>query len=225
MRTIFVGDVHGCAQELSEMLMRLCFNAETDRLFLTGDAFTKGPDPMGVWHQIVETGAEMVLGNHDDALWSRLLKRSKDQEDKPLNPDHKRTVDVLMPVISEVILWIEKLPLFIETSDFLLVHAGINPQRELSGTVRDEFLTIRTWPPTKGIDGKRWHHVYQPIRPLLIFGHDAPGGLVVKRGKNRDPYLIGLDSGCVYGNQLSAYILEEKRIVQIESNQIKRFSE
>jgi hypothetical protein len=203
----------------------LQFKKEKDKLFLTGDAFTKGPDPIGVWHQIVETGAEMVLGNHDDALLGRLLKRSKDQEDKHMNPNHKRTVDALMPVISDVISWIEKLPLFIETSKFLLVHAGINPEGELLATSRDEFLTIRTWPPIKGIEGKRWHHVYQPIRPLLVFGHDAPGGLVVKYNRNRIPYLIGLDSGCVYGNQLSAYILEEKRIVQIESYQPKLFSE
>ena len=33
------------------------------------------------------------------------------------------------------------------------------------------------------------------------------------------PYLLGLDSGCVYGNQLSAYILEEARLVRVPSRQ------
>ena len=35
---------------------------------LTGDAFTKGPDPFGVWKLMLENGAEMVLGNHDAEL-------------------------------------------------------------------------------------------------------------------------------------------------------------
>ena len=47
---------------------------------------------------------------------------------------------------------------------------------------------------------------------------DAPGGLVVKE-QNGDPYLLGLDSGCVYGSALSAYILEEQHLLQVKSQQ------
>ena len=42
--TLFVGDVHGCAAELSE-LIRI---ARPRRLILVGDLYTKGPDPAGV---------------------------------------------------------------------------------------------------------------------------------------------------------------------------------
>ena len=38
-----------------------------DRLLLTGDAFTRGPDPLGVWRAIKAAGPEMVLGNHE--IW------------------------------------------------------------------------------------------------------------------------------------------------------------
>jgi len=37
--------------------------------------------------------------------------------------------------------------------------------------------------------------------------------------RNRDPYVLGLDTGCVYGNKLTAYILDEDRLVQIPSRQ------
>ena len=88
----------------------------------------------------------------------------------------------------------------------------------LQGTRRKEFLKIRTWPPTDDLASPRWHDFYEPEYPLLVFGHDAPGGLVVKKRAGR-PYLIGLDSGCIYGGQLSGYVLEEARLVQVESQQ------
>ena len=52
MRTIFIGDIHGCADELDRLLRKIAFQPERDRLFLTGDAFTKGPTPRAVWDQI-----------------------------------------------------------------------------------------------------------------------------------------------------------------------------
>ncbi len=220
-KTIIIGDVHGCVDELEELLDVLGFEPKMDRIYLTGDAFTKGPDPLGVWKVIEQVGAKMVMGNHDAALLERLKVRMKGKE-KKIPPTHKKTLDIVMPVANDLMAWIEGLPLYIETESFLLVHAGIHPQKELQGTSRDEFLTIRTWPPKKGIDGPRWHDVYQPIRPLLVFGHDAPGGLVIKK-RNDKPYLVGLDSGCVYGNALSAYVVEEAHIVQVKSRQAKQF--
>ena len=100
---------------------------------------------------------------------------------------------------------------------FLLVHAGINPEKGFEGTTRDEFIAIRTWPPVEGIEGPRWYDSLIPDHHIIIFGHDAPSGLVVKRRGDGTPYLVGLDSGCVYGGRLSAYILEEERIVQVKS--------
>jgi len=221
-RTIFIGDVHGCAEELHELLDAVAFVMGEDRLFLTGDAFTKGLDPLAVWKLILDTGAEMVMGNHDSALLDKFEIRLQGAE-KEMKPDHKRILDALMPVVNELIPWLKDLSLYIEEERFLLVHAGINPQKELAGTAKDEFIAIRTWPPIKGIEGPRWHDVYEPIRPLLIFGHDAPQGLLIKRTKKGRPYLVGLDSGCVYGRQLSAYIHEEDRVVQVESRQGRRY--
>ena len=54
---------------------------------------------------------------------------------------------------------------------------------------------------------------------MIVFGHDAPGGLVVKERAGY-PYLLGLDSGCIYGGQLSGYVLEEARLVQVKSQQV-----
>ena len=45
------------------------------------------------------------------------------------------------------------------------------------------------------------------------------GELHVVKERDGRPYLLGLDTGCVYGNQLSAYVLEEARLVQVPSQQ------
>lgn len=222
MRTLFVGDVHGCAAEFEELLEALGFRPGQDRLLLTGDAFTKGPAPLQVWERIRASGAEMVMGNHDARLLGQLCSLLAGQTPALRKPDQQFTVEQLRPVAGALRAWLEALPLWIEDKNFLLVHAGINPEQGLAGTTRDELLTIRTWPPREGIEGPRWHDCHPPGEKLLIFGHDAPGGLVIKRRPDGRPCLIGLDSGCVYGNPLSGYILEKDRIVQVQSRQEQR---
>ena len=217
MRTIFVGDIHGCSAEFDDLLNEVGYDSAKDRLLLTGDILSKGPDPIGVWDRIKQTGAEMVLGNHDDRLLTHLRSIVNGNPKKLKNPDHIRLLDFVTPLIGEFLPWLETVPLYISDVRFLLVHAGVNPEKGLEGTTRDEFLAIRTWPPTGGIEGPRWHDHIVPDSGVLVFGHDAPFGLVEKRKSDGSPCLIGLDSGCVYGNQLTAYILEEDRIVQAEN--------
>ena len=220
MRTIFIGDTHGCAAELQDMLTAVAYDRTEDHLLLTGDAFARGPDPIGIWRLIQATDAKMVLGNHDAGLLDRLEESAAGRQPKLKKADQRYTFTQLESAHSEILAWLRQVPLYIETEDFLLVHAGINPEKGLAGTSHEEFITIRSWPPSKEHTGPRWHDAYKPVHPLIVFGHDAPGGLVVKE-RNACPFVLGLDSGCVYGNQLSAYILEEDRLVQVPSRQKK----
>ena len=220
MRTIFIGDLHGCAAEFENLLKRIDYT-ERDRLLLAGDAFSRGPDPLGVWELILATGAEMVLGNHDARLLLQLDADAAGNKPRFKKPDQKTCFKALQPVFDILHPWLDSVPLKIDEERFLLVHAGIHPLDGVDGTSRQEFITIRTWPPTGGIDGPRWHDVIEPDKDrMIIFGHDAPGGLVVKRRKPRKrPEIIGLDSGCIYGGQLTAYLYEEDRLVQVSSKQ------
>lgn len=220
-RTLFIGDLHGCATEFQALLDSMAYNPGSDRLLLTGDAFTRGPDPMGVWRLIEANSPQMVLGNHDERLIIWLKDVVKGRRPKPKIPNQIDTVNAVTPVAHALLEWLKQLPLWIEEDCFLLVHAGVNPKKGRKGTRRDEFLTIRTWPPNGSIVGPRWHDALSETGKVILFGHDAPGGLVVKKRTDGSPYAIGLDSGCVYGNQLSGYILEEDRIVQVASTQTK----
>ncbi len=219
MRTLIIGDIHGCAREFEQLLSKLGFEPDSDVLYLTGDAFSRGPEPAEVWSLIRDTGARMVLGNHDVRLPERLRLHASGESVSVRWFNQLKTLDALKAVADSLVPWLESLPYWIDEPGFLLVHAGINPENGLQGTTTDEFLTIRTWPPVDGIEGPRWHDVYEPSGKLIVFGHDAPGGLVVKRRDDGSPYVIGLDSGCIYGGQLSGYVLEEDRLEQVESLQ------
>tara|TARA_B100000029_G_scaffold516813_1_gene634895 strand:- start:76095 stop:76778 length:684 start_codon:yes stop_codon:yes gene_type:complete len=222
VRTFIIGDIHGCAFEFEQIISKLSYERNSDHLYLTGDAFTKGPDPAEVWNLIQDTGAKMVLGNHDVRLLDTLRLHLSGSLDLTKNPLYQRLIPQLEPVADLMIPWLETLPLWINNPSFILVHAGINPEKGLAGTSREEFLTIRTWPPVDDIKAPRWYEEYHPNNKLVIFGHDAPIGLIIKRRDDGAPYLIGLDTGCVYGGCLSAYIYEEDTVEQIKSQQIPR---
>ena len=166
-RTIFIGDIHGCAAEFEETLDAVVFRGGRDRLLLTGDAFTRGPDPMRVWELIGETRADMVLGNHDDRQLRQLREHAAGNEPRFKHDNQQQTFTKLAAVAAPLLAWLEQRPLYIEAEGFVLVHAGIHPEKGLSGTTRDEFLTIRTWPPADGIDGRRWHDVITPMRDRI----------------------------------------------------------
>ena len=163
------------------------------------------------------------MGNHDDALLGQLRTVAAGRDPKPAYGDRNETLRALATQgEADSVAW-RPCPLYIEEPGLPAGARGIDPERGLAGTSRDQFLTIRTWPPDGGISGPRWHdHLDErhrvPGRPI-VFGHDAPQGLLVKRfpeaANGARPGLIALDSGCVFGNALSAYLLEEDRIVQV----------
>mgnify|MGYP006143112039 FL=1 len=58
-----------------------------------------------------------------------------------------------------------------------------------------------------------WWQLYAGER-LILYGHDAKRGI-----QDHRPKTLGLDSGCVYGNGLTAYFLEEDRLIHISSQE------
>lgn len=130
-RTLFVGDVHGCARELGELLGR----ARPTRVVMVGDLFTKGPDPLGVWRLIQEFRAEAVLGNHD----AHVLEEWTAGRDLP----------------HAAFDWLEARPWLIESDAWIAVHAGVRPRWRK--TRRSQAMGLRALPKSWGerYDGKR----------------------------------------------------------------------
>ena len=202
MRRIFVGDIQGCREPLERLLAAVAFVRGRDRLLPVGDLVNKGPDSPGAIDLLMELGAEPVLGNHD----FHYLQKGR------LQGARRRD-------------WLERQPVVRVFDDLILVHAGLHPLwdaarlQRLGPTETHYAINVRycdadgnrppdDWPPP-GPPYRPWDDFYQGSK-RVVFGHWARRGLVVR------PQCVGLDTGCVYGGKLSAWIAEEDRIVQVD---------
>ena len=199
-RTIFIGDVHGCLEELQAMITRLKVT-DKDRVIMLGDLINRGPNSAGVVRFVHNAGFESLMGNHEDEYLAEF--RFEDR--------YARLREELGHELHD---WIQARPLYIEGERFMAVHAGLEPGRHPSKSRRNILLNIRTWDGSgmdmKNLENPPWYELYQGKRPVF-YGHWARQGLNIRRNT------IGLDSGVVYGRKLSAYILEEKKLVQVDA--------
>lgn len=220
MRTLIIGDVHGCLDELRDLL-RACGHTSSDRVVLVGDLVAKGPDSRGVIALAREIGALAVRGNHDERM-VRWWNGGKDEAERAaglaaMKPAHRRVAESLR---EEDLEWLSDLPLWLRLPEHqaLVVHGGLFPGVPLEEQDVDLLLNLRSItaderPSKRAGGGTPWaaswkgpEHVY--------FGHDA------KRGLQIHPFATGLDTGCVYGGRLTAMVLPERRLVTVPARRV-----
>jgi hypothetical protein len=207
-RTLIIGDVHGCLAELHALLSELRADPASDRIIFIGDLINKGPDSLGVYRLFKALGAEAILGNHELRL---LLEADHPRQRRPLYDRMRDEFGDLFPsLLDDIARW----PLFIETEEFIVVHAGLLPNRNPHACSAEQLTNIRTWDGV-GINlqdraNPPWYMFYEG-RKKVVFGHWAAlGGIHM-------PKVIGIDTGCVYGRSLTALVLPEERLVQVRA--------
>ena len=101
-RTIIVGDIHGCYDELIDLLDKVSFGSE-DRLICVGDLITKGPKNREVLDRFMsDPQFTSVIGNHDLALrrrWNGEKFKLKPSQ-KPTNKDLKKDKERYLPFLN-----------------------------------------------------------------------------------------------------------------------------
>ena len=205
-RTIVVGDIHGCYDELTDLLEKVDFGAD-DRLVSVGDLITKGPKSREVLELFMtDARCTTVIGNHDLAL-----RRKWNGEDIELKPAQKEAHKELKGEKDAFASFLNRLPFTIDLDTHLVVHAGLRPNVELYSQTTGDLTRLRTLGPDRESDeGTPWYHVYYGEK-VVLFGHwPAPEP---RRGKKA----IGLDTGCVYGYNLTAYIIETDEFVTVKA--------
>ena len=205
-RTIVIGDIHGCYDELKELLKKVKLK-KTDRVVAVGDLVSKGPKTTQVLDLFMtDERFSTVIGNHD-----LILRRTWNGETIELKKSHKEINKKLKKKRDNYLQFLNGLPFMIDLDTHLVVHAGLRPNVELHSQTTGDLTRIRVLGPDReSDDGTPWYHVYNGEKTVL-FGHwPAPE-------PRRGPKAIGLDTGCVYGYSLTAYIIETDEFVSVKA--------
>lgn len=205
-RTIVVGDIHGCYDELIDLLGKFGFG-EDDRVVAVGDLITKGPKDREVLDLFMtDPRFSTVIGNQDLAL-----RRKWNGERIKLKAAQKKTHQELKAEKEIYAGFLNKAPFTIDLETHLVVHAGLRPNVAFYSQTTGDLTLLRTLGKDReSKEGVPWYEVYEGDK-VVLFGHwPAPEP---RRGKKA----IGLDTGCVYGYHLTGYIIETDEFVTVRA--------
>ncbi len=195
-RVIVIGDVHGCIEELCELLIKVNY-LPGDQVILLGDLVAKGPYSSDVVRLAMDINALAVRGNHDQETLRQATLFLKGDTSIRMVTKHLRIAKHLS---ADQIKWLSTLPYYIRSKDLgvLFVHAGMEDGIPLENQLPSVMLTMRSLinQGKKGIKKPSsicyLAHPWAPSwkGPLKIyFGHDSA------RGFQKYNAAVGIDTG------------------------------
>jgi protein phosphatase len=208
---IFIGDVHGCIEELLELLNLL---PENRKIVFLGDIVDKGPNSEAcaeVVRELCYYGHECLLGNHDE-WWIRYTNGG---------PSRGMVLkDTSVNLSNETIEFFKSLPIYIadEAGKWLAVHGGVLPGisnlEELNDKKSKALNLRRVTDEGKfarlGEGGIPWPELYDGRFGIVMYGHEAFDSV---RSNNSTH---GIDTSCVYGGKLTAVSLNDEGLIAEE---------
>lgn len=217
-RVLFIGDVHGCLDELEELLRKCSYTEEGTVVIFVGDLVNKGPKSVEVVQLVRRIGGHSVRGNHDQAMLRELLLL---QNNEAIREKYKWIRDLTKDDEN----YLQNLPytINVQSLNVTVVHAGLTPGVRLEEQNPRDMITVRNYIPeeckgTSSItEGFPWGTYWQGPGHV-VFGHDA------RRGLQEHWYTTGLDTGCVYGGYLTGLLVEDggwdrRTVVQVKAHQ------
>ncbi len=231
-----VGDVHGCMDELRELLAKLGYEPDAEglpthpqgrRLIFVGDLVDRGPDAVSVVElvrRLVASGRGFcVAGNHDEKLLKKL--RGKDvriahglaetlAQIEALPPDERplfrsRAAAFLDSLVSHYVL---------DGGRLVVAHAGMKAEYQGRSSMRVRSFAL--FGDTTGeVDSfglpvrHRWAQDYRG-KALVVFGHTPVPE------PDRLNNTINIDTGCCFGGALTALRYPENQTVSVPAHRV-----
>ncbi|MDR1965106.1 MAG: polynucleotide kinase-phosphatase [Synergistaceae bacterium] len=225
-----IGDVHGCYDELCELLGRMGYSVDRDgcaavppgkrKAVFLGDLCDRGPENVKTlrlaMNMVEAKTALCVPGNHE----VKLLRKLKGAE---VSPTHGFDVNVRQ-MESEPPEFADRVKIFLDglVSHYILdggnlvvAHAGLKEKLHgrASGKVRSFCLYGETTGETDefGLPVRfNWAEEYRG-RPKVVYGHTP--SMKVQTANNTHC----IDTGCVFGGKLTALRYPENELVQVSA--------
>jgi len=226
-----IGDVHGCFEELCDLLRQLGYTVsfETGQFHLTavegrklvfvGDLVDRGPQTPNVLRfvsQMVASGQALcVPGNHDIRLMKALRGKAmpltfglaESLEQMALEPPEFKT---------QAADFLDSLPshLLLDDGKLVVAHAGLPEamQGGVTHTVRDVATHGQKTGETDEFGDVRyvWAADYRGDA-LVIYGHTPVAEPLWMNNT------VNIDTGCVYGGKLTALRYPERETVSVSA--------
>lgn len=211
-RFFVIGDIHGCAGLLEDLLATIKPLDEEDTVVFIGDYIDRGPDSKGVIDIVLNFRKDhrrviTLMGNHESMLLGALKGYGRQEflaiggkatlESYGFDPDAFEQFAAGMPS-EHMAFFCDLLPYF-ETEEYIFVHAGLQPGVHLTQQSPDWLFWSRDAFISSVYDfGKK-----------VIYGHTPFDHPRVNGNK------IGIDTGAVYGNKLTCLVLPEIRFISL----------
>ncbi|WP_018933323.1 bis(5'-nucleosyl)-tetraphosphatase PrpE [Gracilibacillus lacisalsi] len=233
MKLDIIGDIHGCYQELQTLLSDLGYQWENDKirhpenrkLAFVGDLTDRGPRSLDVIHIVYQIVVEQnfgyyVPGNHCDKLYRFFLGNNVKQQHglETTVAEYQQLSKQEQDEVKEMMMTLyEDAPLYhvIDELNTVIAHAGI-PEKYIGRHDKK----VKTFVLYGDITGEK-HEDGRPVRrdwaqdyhgdKWIVYGHTP---VLEPRFVNET---VNIDTGCVFGNKLTAFRLPEEEIVSVES--------
>ena len=210
-KLIIYGDIHGCYDEF--ISLRNQINPQKNDIEVcAGDIITKGKKSIKTLDFIIKNNIKSVCGNHEDKI-IRYLNHQKSNKENPiiLNNDEQNIIDNLT---EKHIQFLENLPLFLKFQNIIIVHGGLQNYMNLNNlSKKDKQRILRLRYLDENYEfiayGKEdeksifWTDIYDGNQGFIIYGHQW------LKEVNKSKFAIGIDTGCLYGNKLSAIVFPD----------------
>jgi diadenosine tetraphosphatase ApaH/serine/threonine PP2A family protein phosphatase len=213
MRTFAIGDVHGELTKL-KALLGLCLDGvqgEAVRFIFLGDYIDRGSQSKGVVETLIDftktAPGEVIclLGNHEALALAALsggLPETRWFAFGGMATIHSYRVSAARELPTEHLDWFRSLPSTFDDGRRLFVHAGVDPERSMTGQDEKALLWIREPFLSSTRDYGR----------LIVHGHTPIFSGKPELCANR----LDIDTGAAYGGPLTAAVFDNDELAPTE---------
>lgn len=223
MRTLIVGDIHGCYTQFRQLLEKVDFEEEKDRLVSLGDLMDRGEMSYEVLMYVrglkerMKERCVLLMGNHEwMAIHGRLdplLRRMwYDNGGKATVDSFEQHGDRL----ANYTAWMRRnMVLYYKGEGFQCVHAGIveeEPEKNTEATL----LWARSAVEENRYTGRLTVIGHTPLKDVIHFTGSWKDTDVVPYGVERElpkQGMMCIDTGCVFHKRLTGMIVEGGKYV------------
>lgn len=210
-----IGDIHGCYEELDELLEKIKLHADgtSYKVISVGDVIDRGPNSFRCFKSLLKADAIILMGNHEYKFITEHFY-GEYCNSKPRRTTHVEVVNLNVTNATLFFYCLYTLKpyqkILLRDKTVILSHAPF----DLNKNLNDCYLTATDWCmnnepyPT----GSEFEEKYKHTQ--FVHGHQH-----WDYNNEHASNVFNIDSGCVYGKQLTAMCINNNELITVDAKQ------